>query len=322
MIIDLLPYGNLQAQLASAFDLLPSENELVKQLKHFLIAGKVEGKSRKTTHGYSDLIARFILFALNHEFPRRIQDLTASHIRLFLLSLQERGLSPATVNAYYRTLNTYFAWLVTEGYLEKSPLNKIKPPKVPKQVMKPYTLQDIKALLDLCSGNRFLELRNRAIILMFIDTGLRLFELADIQLHHIDLDKETIRVMGKGAKERIVRIGKNTQKALLRYLLVRKDDYPCLWITEERKPMSKAGIQIAMRRLSQRAGITDAKPGVHTYRHTAAINYLRNGGDQFTLQIMLGHSSLEMTRRYVSSLGAEDMIKVHSKASPVDNLKL
>jgi len=322
MIIDHLLHGNLQAQLASAFDLLPSDNELVQLLKKYLVAGKVEGKSRKTLYGYSDLIARFILFALDHEFPQRIQDLTTNDIRLFLLSLQERGLTPATVNAYYRTLNTYFAWLITEGYLEKSPLNKIKPPKVPKQVIKPFTLQDIRALLDLCSSNRLVDLRNRAIMLTFIDTGLRLFELAGIHWQQIDFDLGCIPVMGKGAKERIVRIGTNTQKALLKYLTARNDNHPCLWVTEDCKPLSQAGIQIAMKRLSQRANISDAKPGVHTYRHTAAINYLRNGGDQFTLQIMLGHSSLEMTRRYVSSLGAEDMMKVHRKASPVDNLKL
>ncbi|AAW40601.1 conserved domain protein [Dehalococcoides mccartyi 195] len=71
-----------------------------------------------------------------------------------------------------------------------------------------------------------------------------------------------------------------------------------------------------------RANIIDAKPGPHTFRHTAAINYLRNGGDEFTLQIMLGHTTLAMTRRYTSTLGTEDMMRVHKKVSPVDNLKL
>lgn len=322
MIIEHLLYGSLQAQLASVFDLLPSDNELVQLLKKYLVAGKVEGKSRKTIYGYSDFLSRFILFALDHEFPQRIQDLTSSHIRLFLLSLQERGLTPATINVYYRALHSFAAWLVAEGFLDKSPLDTIKSPKVPKQVIKPFTIQDIRALLDLCSGNRLVDLRNRAIILTFIDTGLRLFELAGIQWQQIDFGLGCIPVMGKGGKGRIVRIGTGTQKALLKYLTARTDTLPCLWVTQESKPLSQVGIQITMRRLSKRAGIIDAKPGVHTYRHTAAINYLRNGGDQFTLQIMLGHSSLEMTRRYVSSLGAEDMMKVHRKASPVDNLKL
>ena len=189
-------------------------------------------------------------------------------------------------------------------------------------MVKPFTLHDIEALLRLCSGNRFLDIRNRAVLLLFLDTGLRLSELAGIQLKDLDFDRETVRIMGKGAKERLVRVGKTTQKALLRYLLMRTDMHPCLWVTEERRPMMCRGIQIMVRKLCARANIIDAKPGPHTFRHTAAINYLRNGGDEFTLQIMLGHSTLQMTRRYVSSLGTEDMIRVHKKASPVDNMRL
>jgi len=77
-----------------------------------------------------------------------------------------------------------------------------------------------------------------------------------------------------------------------------------------------------VRRLCKWAKITGVKIGPHTFRHTAAINYLRNGGSEFTLQIMLGHTSLEMTRRYVMALGIEDMARVHEKASPVDNMKI
>lgn len=84
--------------------------------------------------------------------------------------------------------------------------------------------------------------------------------------------------------------------------------------------MTRDGIQTAIKRLCHQAEITDARPSPHTFRHTAAINYLRNGGDVFTLQNMLGHASLEMTRRYVSALGADDMIEVHKRASPVDNM--
>ena len=84
--------------------------------------------------------------------------------------------------------------------------------------------------------------------------------------------------------------------------------------------MMRYGLQTMIKRLCKRAHVNGVKRGPRTFRHTCAINYLRNGGDVFTLQVMLGHSSLEMTRRYVSALGAEDLIRVHQKASPVDNL--
>jgi site-specific recombinase XerD len=162
----------------------------------------------------------------------------------------------------------------------------------------------------------------RAIVLVFLDTGIRLSEMAGLKLDDLDVDSGLIRVSGKGNKERIVRIGQRTLKALLRYLLTRDDDCPAMWLTEERKPLHRNGISIMVRRLTARAGITRAKRGPHTFRHTAALAYYRNGGDIDTLQIMLGHSSTLITRAYLSTLGADDMIKVHEKASPVDNMKL
>jgi len=200
---------------------------------------------------------------------------------------------------------------------------KIKPPKLEKLLVTPFSRQDIDNLLTLCGGTAFVRVRNRAIVLLFLDTGLRLSELAGIQLGHIDVGRGVIRVLGKGAKERLVRMGTTTQKALLTYVLRRDDSHECLWVTASRRePMTARAIQVMVKRLCRLAEIDGPKCGPHTFRHTAAINYLRNGGDQFTLQVMLGHSSLEMTRRYVSSLGAEDMMRVHEKASPVDNLGL
>lgn len=289
-----------------------------KLLKSYLLACKVEGKSPLTLDAYARRIGAFVKKFTNGELDNA-SDVSSNHIRLFLLSLQEKKLCPSTLDAYYRALNTFFAWLVAEGVMRHTPMQNIKPPRVPRKVIKPFSKQDIENLLLLCSGYKFLEVRNRAIILLFLDTGIRLSELANIQLKDIDFDCETIKVWGKGAKERVVRMGRTTQKAILRYLFIREDDYPCLWVTEERKPLRREGVQVAIKRLCHRANITDAKPGSHTFRHTAAIACLRNGMGEFTLQIMLGHSTLAMTRRYVSSLGQEDMIEAHKKASPVDN---
>lgn len=284
-----------------------------RAVRNYLISCKVEGKSPHTIDIYSIVLRRFSEVCN----PTIAQ---AGDIRLFLLSLQETGRKSSTVHVYYRSLKTFYNWLVNEGVIGKSPMLNIKPPKLPKLLIRPFTRQDIENLMYLTKSDNFLDLRNRGLFLIFLDTGIRLEEMSKIQLHDIDLEHETIRVMGKGSKARLVRIGKVTQKALLRYLLARDDDYPDLWLTEERRPMTRNGIQVTVKRYCRAAVTSGARPSPHTFRHTAAINYLRNGGDQFTLQIMLGHSSLEMTRRYVSSLGADDLLRVHAKASPVDRL--
>lgn len=248
--------------------------------------------------------------------------LSPDHIRQYLLTLVEAGKKPFSVHQAYRSLKTFYNWLVNESVLEKSPMDHIKPPKLPNLVVKTLTTSDINKILLICSGHNFLSTRNRAIFLVFLDTGLRLSELANISLKDIDFNSGSVIVLGKGAKERRVRLGTTALKAVLKYLLLRDDQHEALWVTEERRPITAYGIQIMIDRLFKRAEITGVKTGAHTIRHTAAINYLRNSGDQFTLQIMLGHSSLNMTRRYVTSLSSEDMANVHKRASPVDNLKL
>ena len=102
----------------------------------------------------------------------------------------------------------------------------VKAPKVSKPLIVPFQESSLRRLLFLCDDSTFLGARNRAIILVLTDTGLRLKEIAEIQIGAIDFDQETIKVMGKGAKERVVRVGENTQRAILRYLLMRDDTLP------------------------------------------------------------------------------------------------
>ncbi|MDD5339590.1 MAG: tyrosine-type recombinase/integrase [Dehalococcoidales bacterium] len=314
MVLDHLLNARSHARLATSVDSLLSDKSLPKPVRNYLISCKVEGKSPRTVEVYYMVLSR-----LSKIFSFSVSP-TAQDIRLFILSLQNSNLKPATVHIYYRSLKTFFNWLVNEGLLDKNPMANIRPPKLPRLVIMPYTVQDIANLLKLCSGHSFMDIRNRAIFLMFLDTGVRLEEMSGVAMDDIDFDAETIRIMGKGRKGRMVRIGIETQKAMLKYAILRRDDdFKAFWLTEEHRPLSREGVKVLVRRYCHAAVVSGARASAHTFRHTCAINCLRNGMSVFELQIMLGHSSLEMTRRYVSTLGAEDMLKAHRKASPVDN---
>jgi site-specific recombinase XerD len=305
--------------------LLSGKRQTVPELvKYYLVSCRVEGKSPKTIEKYTQTLGLLTAF-LNQ------QELSTYTARMFMAHLQERKLKATTILTYYQVLRAFCYWQLREGLIDVNPLATIKAPRIPSEVVKPLTSEDIHRLLvvalrNVPSGNvrrsDFIPLRNYAMVLLFLDTGLRLSELTNIQLADIDADNDCILVMGKGSKERRVRMGATTTKAVHRYIFARTDDYPCLWVSEERVPLTRYGVRDTVKTLFHRAGITGVKMGPHTLRHTAAISYLRNGGDWFTLQIMLGHASPVMTRRYLSSLGADDMMRVHQKASPVDNLKL
>lgn len=315
-MLDLSLAPKPQIGLGTTTDHSLEVNKLANALKTYLLSCRVEDKSPGTIAVYQDRLTDFLHFITRN----KITELNSHHIRLFLLSLKERGLAPATIDAYYRCMRTFFNWLVAEGLISQTPMSNIKKPRLPKMLVKPFTTEDIQNMILLTSGKRFVDIRNRAIILLLLDTGIRLNEVASIKLSDIDFDRETIRIFGKGSKERIVCMGKNTQKALLKYLLMRQDSLPYLWLNESRKQLTRDGIQVAIKKLCKSARVT-AKPGPHTFRHTAAIMFLRNGGDSAILQYMLGHSTLEMTKRYLSTLGENELMAAHKRFSPVDGMK-
>ena len=300
-------------------DIIKSDTTLHGQLKIFLLSCKVNELSPRTIDDYAQKIGAFIAFCYS-QGAKEPDQVTPNHIRVFLLVLRER-IQPSSVHDYYGCINRFFNWLMEEGILGQSPFARMRPPRVPKQVIQPFSQEDIKRMLVVAvNDGNFRGYRNRAIILTFLDTGLRLSELAEIKLNDIDFGNGIIKVMGKGRKERFVRVGKETQRAMLRYLLMRKDALPWLWVNDNGNPLKARGIQSFFKRLGKRAGITDARCSAHTFRHSFAVNCLRNGMGEFNLQCLLGHTTLQMTRRYVQSLGAGDAIMAHEKASPVDNM--
>jgi site-specific recombinase XerD len=154
-------------------------------------------------------------------------------------------------------------------------------------------------------------------LLMFLDTGLRLSELAGLTLSDINIEKGIIKIIGKGNKERYARIGVKTQKALWNYLAHRPVEKEYVWLGKGYCKMTKDGIALMVRNLGKRLGM---KLSPHKLRHSFAICFLRNGANPFELQIALGHTTLEMTRRYTQALGFDDVFKRHVVASPVDRL--
>jgi site-specific recombinase XerD len=235
--------------------------------------------------------------------------------------------SHTTVHHYFVVLANFFGWAVREGFLKESPTAKIKVAKPKMKVIKPYTPEEIGRILAVCEHDyehnaKFLGSRNKAIVLVLLDSGVRLSELVGMTLDDVNTSNGHVRVMGKGSKERMVRIGKVTQKAVWRYLMHRPGN-GCreLWLNEEHRPLSCGAVQCLIERLKERAGVNGSGT-VHRFRHTFALNFLRFDRNVFNLQYLLGHSSLEMVRHYTATLGMEDALKAHEKASPVDLLEL
>jgi len=326
MVLDRLTGQGTQIGRVSELHQLIGCGDITAHLQAFLLSCRVDSLSPASLRDYKQKIGMFVVFcsSLGVTDPKQV---TAASIRMFMLKLQETN-APVSVSDYYRCVKRFLNWMVEERVLKHNPMSTIRPPKVPQKIIVPFALEHIRRMLLLCDNDTFLGARNRAVVLAFLDTGLRLSEMAGIQLADVDFDRETIKVMGKGAKERVVRIGKTAQKALLRYLLMRRDDYPCLWVTEERRPLTHWGIAQVIERLGKRAGIKGVRCSAHTFRHTFATRALINGAGEFEVQSLLGHNTLDMTRRYAASLRSEEAVVGHRGTKerkgfgPVDNMRL
>ncbi|MHA1971573.1 MAG: tyrosine-type recombinase/integrase [Candidatus Hodarchaeales archaeon] len=299
---------------------------MTRLVEGFLLTCTVEGKSPNTVTFYKGILNNFFWYLNEFNFTI-VSPMVIRQFLSYILTTDNRWgsdnsratkkASQVTVQRYYTGLKVFFNWCINENYIDISPMANLKKPKAPKKVIKAISPQDVASLIALLKGRDFKSIRNRAILLTALDTGLRLSELCSLRV--TDVLNETITIVGKGAKQRIIRIGANASKAIWRYKMVREqrvDNTDALWISRSGKPLGPEGIQHTVVNLGRKIGI---KLSPHMLRHTFALYYLRNGGDVFTLQTLLGHSTLEIVKGYLGSLNSEDAIRSHRLYSPMDN---
>jgi site-specific recombinase XerD len=252
----------------------------------------------------------------------RISQITSSDIRNFLMYLQEEGHNPGGIHIGYRILKTFLRWYDLEAEPDnwRIPISKVRAPKLNEEPLEPVELSDIRSMLDTCDSS-FLGKRNRAMILMLLDTGLRARELLSIHLGDINLVSGIILVRkGKGSKVRTVFIGKKTKKAIRSYLRDRTDTLDNLWVTDDKtKKLAYGGLRALLVRHANLAGIE--APTAHDFRRAFAITMLRQGIDLVTLSRILGHTNLKVLQRYLKQL-PDDLHEAHGRAGPVDNAGL
>ena len=215
---------------------------------------------------------------------------------------------------------------MSEGIIESNPFDRVKIPRPPSKVIPTFTDSQIQELLGTTDARSPEGFRDYTIIMTLLDTAMRVSELCHLKLDDMWLEDGVLKVLGKGNKERLIPIGKQVQRLLWRYINryrpePRGPNYNFVFLTRDGSPLTKDRVEKIIAYYGKKVGISGVRCSPHTFRHTAAIKFLRNGGDVFSLQKMLGHASLEMTRRYCE-LANIDVKRAHITASPVDNLPI
>ncbi len=270
-------------------------------IESFLVDRKAAGLSPHTLKFYRQFITPFLTYCDSNAL-KFVEEVTPDVLRRYFLAFAESH-NPGGVHTSFRTLRAFFHWLLDEEMMPsdwKNPMLKVKPPKVALEPLEPVAIQDVKALIAACSAGTSVDDRDRVIFLVLLDTGLRAQELCDTNLEDVDLNTGGITVRyGKGGKARTVFIGKKTRKALRAYLRNRHDHEAALFLSRDDERISYDALRLMLNRRAKSAQLL-GKPSLHAFRRAFALNMLRNGADVFALQKLLGHSDLQIMRRYLA----------------------
>ncbi len=285
----------------------------------FLINRQAAGLSRHTLKFYRQFLDPFIKYCSANSLTL-IQDISPDYLRRYFLTFSEAH-NPGGVHAAYRTLRAFFRWLMNEEVMPpewKNPMLKVKPPKVATGPLEPISIEDVKALVNTCRRGQFTGDRDRAMFLFLLDTGARAQELCNTTRVDTDLNAGSVMIRyGKGGKTRMVFLGRRTRRALRSYLRTRRDHSPALFVSTNGDRLTYNGLRLLLDRRARSAKL-DKKPTLHAFRRAFALNMLRNGADIFALQKLMGHSDLQIMRRYLAQNDQDNRL-AHMRGSPVDN---
>ncbi|MEI7847433.1 MAG: tyrosine-type recombinase/integrase [Chloroflexota bacterium] len=284
----------------------------------FITDRKASGLTKQTIKFYQNYLTAFITYCDSLSI-QNLKQINPDFIRRYLLS-REGKWNPGGIHACFRSIRVFFRWLDFEDVMDpdwKNPILKVKAPKVSNAPIEPIPLEDIEALIETCKEGDKTGIRDKAIFLCLLDTGVRAQEFCDINLADVDLTTGNILIrMGKGRKPRTVFIGKKSRRALKSYLRLRQDKCPALFISLLGGRFTYVGLAQILERRAKRAGLKK-EPNLHDFRRAFALTMLRNGVNIFALQRLMGHADLSMLRRYLAQTDV-DIEEAHLRGSPVD----
>jgi len=281
-------------------------DDLPHELAVYLLDREASRCSPRTIRDYRSRLLAFLEFS-----KKQVKDIDRNDVRLYILSMEHRKLSPFYIKSTYKCLLAFFNWLLAEGMLKESPMANLKAPRMPQRLGKGFISErEFQRLLAVCDTRNFRGYRSQAWLWLLWSTCCRFSELADLDIDNLNWNSDCIRVIGKGDKERVVPFTKPAKKAMLRYLRERevvfpRDNHSCLWLSDRGTPLEPVGLASLTRRLFDRAGV-EVKDIHHVFRRTFVMRNLKAGISEEFIKLVGGWSSLSMVDYYSRGMTSED----------------
>jgi len=306
----------------------------------YIFAKEAEGLARRTLENKKVYFLVFHRYLEEHHEDITPNTLDTNTIREFLYYLKNDhikhknnhcvkeeyksvGASVSYINTILKHIRAFYNFLVEEEYVQANPFRKIKSLKEAQDNIEALSVEQLKTLLKQPNQRTYAGFRDYVLMMLLADTGMRISEALNLQQEDIDFKTNVLELKGTNTKSRKARYVPISQKTsrLLRELLVEIEEFDTLYIFASvyGNTIDPARFRQRLKMYGDNAGIKGVRISPHTFRHTFAKYYLLNNGDVMTLQKILGHSSIEMVRKYVN-MTSKDIVAQHSKHSPINNI--
>lgn len=296
--------------------------------KEFIYDLDIKNYSPRTIKGYKNNNKAFLNYLKNEFDIEEVEDITTNHIKSYLMNLKNKGLTELYINNIHKYMRSFFRFLVEEGYVaeKRNPILSVKFMKEPKVIIKTFDDNEINRMIDVYKPNTYLGIRNKLIIMCFVDLGIRNLELCS--LTHLNILDTTIKVVGKGTKGRYLYVSPLLKKYMIRYERIKREYFKDKIMTDSNYFLSRNGkvlttgaIEIIIKNAGEKAKVRkNIRCSPHTIRHYYAQKQLRLGLDVYSLSRLLGHESIVITSRYLQSLNDENIVNLASSTSPLMNI--
>lgn len=290
---------------------------LVEEFIHYLAVER--GLADNTLDSYNRDLNQFLGF-LEQEKVQDAQKATRNMVMSYLLFLQKRGRATATVSRHLAALKSFYHFLLKEKYIEKDPTANLESPKLEKKLPQILAVNEVEMLLNQPIGGDPATLRDKAMLELLYATGIRVSELIQLDINHINVDMGYIRCFGKGSKERIVPVGTFARRCVDEYLqkgrtkIIKNKAEQALFVNQHGGRLTRQGFWKIIKKYARRAGISKVITP-HTLRHSFATHLLENGADLRSVQEMLGHADITTTQIY-THLTKGRLREVYARSHP------
>lgn len=296
-------------------------------LQEYLCDCQLRKLSERTVKGLRNNNRRFFQY-LESEFSiTELEDVKRVHVQAYISYLSEQGRMESYVNGIIKCFRGFFKYCEAEEYIRDSPMNRISFQKAEITLIRAFNSAEVQRMVKFYSGRTFLAQRNKLIMVLLLDSGIRNTELCTVQL--VDILENGIKIHGKGKKIRYVPLTPAINKALLPYLRTRenytRDRYnyqkQYLFLSQKGKKLTPETVERVVKECGLGCNVRqEIRCSPHTCRHYYAQTQLKNGCDLFTVSRLLGHNNINITKRYLNSMEVDDLLEIAKETTPLKNL--